>query len=253
VLVSNHPTSDDDCRSQAERLEGDVALARRILAGEQAAVTEFLGEHQAALNGYLRSNARNGREQAIAEDVAATVLHLSCLPSGSAHADEKLSLARYSGTGKLRAWLARTAMFRFLNELRRKQVRVTTIFSDLDGETDFEAKLRAPDGFPEIEGEWIDVIREAMSGAMRRAGLEHPEGFVFLRLVHVHGVQRQVLAKLWHRHPAQVTRWMEECSEKIRTLTLDGLRALDEHFELQWEDLIRAIANSSGTGPEEKR
>jgi hypothetical protein len=46
---------------------------------------------------------------------------------------------------------------------------------------------------------------------------------------------------------------MEECSAKIRTLTLAALRSLDEHFELQWEDLVRAIAHTKGTGREEKR
>ena len=223
---------------------------------------QFLATHGRALRAHLGGLAHNGRQQTIAEEVASDVLHLCSLPTGSVATGERLSLERYSGKGSLGAWLRSVAHFRFVNAVRRSEHRRTILSADLDEANPIDSLQHTPAPEPEIDPEWLNVIRGALRDAVARSGQESPEGIVFLRLVHMHDVQRQRLAHVWKRHPAQVTRRLKESQERIRTLTLDALAELDPHFDLRWEDLLAAIAASrapwysmdtdaSGKNPEE--
>jgi hypothetical protein len=79
----------------------------------------------------------------------------------------------------------------------------------------------------------VNILRIALESAFRQV---EPYQLLFLRLVYLHGVKRDHLAKIWACHPAKIGRDAAAALEKIRRRTIQYIKLLDPSIELQWED-----------------
>jgi hypothetical protein len=79
----------------------------------------------------------------------------------------------------------------------------------------------------------VIILRIALENAFRQI---EPYQLLFLRLVYLHGVKHDHLAKISGCHPTKIGRNAATALKKIRKLTVQYIKVLDPSIELQWED-----------------
>jgi DNA-directed RNA polymerase specialized sigma24 family protein len=208
-------------------METDLAMKQRILAGETAAMEEFMKIHQPMLERFVASLDTHSCGLSQVSTMAADIVADCCT------GDHPL-IGKYSGTGDggLGSWLRTVARYRFYNLMRSPAVKKRSDSREaIDGTADDSEGLAE-----QSELSAIEALRGAVAHANHVVGEASPTGIVLLRLIHLHGIPGNVLASLWGKHAAQVTRRVTDAMERFREEVLAALRAWDPHFNMTWED-----------------
>jgi hypothetical protein len=100
-----------------------------------------------------------------------------------------------------------------------------------------QSEHRSSDGAPpkhqRFDIEAVEILRIALENALSQI---EPYQLLFLRLVHLHSVKQDNLARIWGCNPGTISRYMKAAAETINRLTCRYIKVLDAHLELQWSD-----------------
>ena len=212
------------------------SLIEGVIAGDAAAAREFQKKYQAELESKLlaKCEASDGEAREEAREIAASVISLCCVPGVAS------LLSRYSHRCPFSAWLFLIAMRRMINYFnkRNKHTKVP-----MDGEESSDRNV--PTALWTVE-EAQDVIsqlvQQALWHAMQQLKEQDPEALVWLRMVHLHNTEQQLLATLWDRDPGVISRRMKGASRLLRDETFAWLAATDPHLETNFADYVKAIS-----------
>lgn len=208
-------------------MEGDLELKAKILAGDTAAVEEFVATHKPMLERFVSSLDSNSCGASLVFSIANDVITDCC--SG-----ENPLISKFSGTGDggIGSWLRTVARYRFYNLMRSPALK-----KRMNADTALDEAADESDAFVEdSELAAVEALRGAVAYANRVVGEGSPTGIVLLRLIHLHGINGSVLASLWGKHAAQVTRRVSDTMEKFRDEVLAALHAWDPMFAMSWAD-----------------
>jgi DNA-directed RNA polymerase specialized sigma24 family protein len=206
---------------------GDLEIATAALSGDEEAARVFVREYLPDLESYLVSRCRFSDSKSVekAREIAADVVS-DCFGAKSRRRGEDVLLKLYHGRAPLKVWLRRVAYSRLKSwwpSADGKCVSISTAEEPGNGKT--EQVLRDP--------EIVDILRIALESAFDKI---EPYKLLFLRLVYLHSVKRDHLAKIWGCHPAKIGRDMTAAEEQIRELTLQHIKLLYPLTELRWSD-----------------
>jgi DNA-directed RNA polymerase specialized sigma24 family protein len=207
---------------------GDLNLAKEALSGDEHAAGVFVGRFWPELERHLvercrRSDARSTEK---AREIAADVIS-DCFGAKNRPRGEAVLLKLYHGQGPLNGWLRGVAYSRLKSWWASREFG--GMISLPDAEVGLERCSKQTQADPEV----VKILRIALENAFRQL---EPYQLLFLRLVYLHGVRREHLARSWGCHPAKITRDTGAAVQKIRKLTLQYLKVLDPAIELRWED-----------------
>ena len=207
-------------------MDSDLELRARILAGDTAAVEEFVSSQKPMLERFVSSLDSSSCGASQVFSMASDVITDCC--SG-----ENPLIAKFSGTGGgIGNWLRTVTRYRFYNLMRSPALKKRT-----DSELAVENAVDENDALAEAsELAAVEALRGAVAYANHVVGQASPTGIVLLRLIHLHGIQGKVLASLWGKHAAQVTRTVADTTEKFRDEVLSALQAWDPLFSMTWAD-----------------
>lgn len=206
----------------------DRTLVEGVLASEPQAIAEFIGRFREPLTAVLwaRSSAPRARQRA--DEMVEEVLG-DCTSGG----DTSL-LSKFSFRGNLEGWVKRVAVFRFLNWIEKDAREIPS-----DDPTQGQPGAAET---PETEQEVLELLREAVARAFAQLEENHPRELVFMKLHFLYGVEKQVLAKLWNRHPSQAGKYVTAGLETMQQAILTQIRGLDPNLRLDWEDFVALAA-----------
>jgi DNA-directed RNA polymerase specialized sigma24 family protein len=208
-------------------MESDLDIKQRILAADTAAIEEFVTTYQPMLERFVASLDASSCGSTQILGMASDIIHECC--SGT-----NPLISKYSGTGTggVGAWLRTVARYRFYNIMRSPGIKKRT-----DSELALENATDDSDAFQEeAEMAAVEALRGAVAYANHVVGQATPTGLVLLRLIHLHGIQGKVLAELWGKHAAQVSRTVAQTAEAFQQEVMNALKAWDPLYEMTWAD-----------------
>jgi DNA-directed RNA polymerase specialized sigma24 family protein len=207
----------------------DLTMAREALSGDEQAAGVFVERFRPDIERYLAARCRHGDTRSIekSREIAVDVIS-DCFGAKDRPRGEDILLKLYHGQGPLNVWLRGVAHARLKSWWVSKEFGGTVSLPDREeGCEPHSANHSAAD--PEV----VNILRIALESAFRQV---EPYQLLFLRLVYLHGVKRDHLAKIWGCHPAKIGRDAAAALEKIRIRTIQYIKLLDPSIELQWED-----------------
>jgi DNA-directed RNA polymerase specialized sigma24 family protein len=207
----------------------DLTMAREALSGDEQAARVFVERFRPDIERYLAARCRHGDTRSIekSREIAVDVIS-DCFGAKDRPRGEDVLLKLYHGQGPLNVWLRGVAHARLKSWWVSKEFGGTISLADgEEGREPHSANNSAAD--PEV----VNILRIALESAFRQV---EPYQLLFLRLVYLHGVKRDHLAKIWGCHPAKIGRDAAAALEKIRRRTIQYIKLLDPSIELQWED-----------------
>jgi DNA-directed RNA polymerase specialized sigma24 family protein len=207
----------------------DLTMARDALSGDEQAAGVFVERFRPDIERYLAARCRHGDTRSIekSREIAVDVIS-DCFGAKDRPRGEDILLKLYHGQGPLNVWLRGVAHARLKSWWVSKEFGGTVSLPDREeGCEPYSANHSAAD--PEV----VNILRIALESAFRQV---EPYQLRFLRLVYLHGVKRDHLAKIWGCHPAKIGRDAAAALEKIRIRTIQYIKLLDPSIELQWED-----------------
>ena len=208
---------------------GDLNMVREALSGDEQAAGIFVERFRPDIERYLTGRCRHGDTRSVekAREIAADVIS-DCFGAKDRPRGEDVLLKLYYGQGPLNVWLRGVA------HARLKSWWVSKDFGGTVSLADGEERSEAPTvNDSPADPEVVKILRIALESAFREV---EPYQLLFLRLVYLHGVKRDHLAKIWGCHPAKIGRDAAAALTKIRKLTVQYIKILDPSIELQWED-----------------
>lgn len=205
----------------------DRALVEGVLASEPQPITEFIERFREPLTAVLWARASTQRARQRADELIEEVLG-DCTSGGTA-----CLLSKFSFRGNLEGWVKRVAVFRFLNWVESDAREIPS-----DDPTQGQAGAEAP----ETDQEVLALLREAVARAFAELEENHPRELVFMKLHFLYGVEKQVLARLWNRHPSQAGKYVTAGLESMQQAILTQIRGLDPNLRLDWEDFVALAA-----------
>ena len=207
---------------------GDLNLAKEALSGDEIAAGVFVGRFWPGLERHLVERCRHGDARSIekAREIAADVIS-DCFGAKNRPRGEAVLLKLYHGQGPLNVWLRGVAYARLKSWWASRECG--GMVSLPEAEVGLERYFNRAQADPEV----VKILRIALENAFRQV---EPYQLLFLRLVYLHGVRRDHLARSWGCHPAKITRDTGAAIQKIRKFTLQYLKVLDSAIELRWED-----------------
>lgn len=203
-------------------------MVEGVLASDAAAINRFIERFRQPITAVLWARASSARARQRADEMVEEVLG-DCTSGGEAGL-----LAKFSFRGSLEGWLKRVAVFRFLNwiEADAREIPVDDPAKAQPGTTDTR----------ETDPEVLDLLREAVARAFSELEAHHPRELVFMKLHFLYGVEKQVLARLWNRHPSQAGKYVTSGLEAMQRTILSQIRDLDPHLRLDWDDFVALAA-----------
>jgi DNA-directed RNA polymerase specialized sigma24 family protein len=207
----------------------DLTMAKDALSGDEQAAGVFVERFRPDLERYLAARCRRGDTRSIekSREIAADVIS-DCFGAKGRPRGEDVLLKLYYGQGPLNVWLRGVAHARLKSWWVSKEFG--GIVSLQDGEEGYQPfSTHNSPADPDV----VIILRIALENAFRQI---EPYQLLFLRLVYLHGVKRDHLAKISGCHPTKIGRNAATALEKIRKLTVQYIKVLDPSIELQWED-----------------
>jgi DNA-directed RNA polymerase specialized sigma24 family protein len=207
----------------------DLTMAKDALSGDERAAGVFVERFRPDLERYLAARCRRGDTRSIekSREIAADVIS-DCFGAKDRPRGEDVLLKLYYGQGPLNVWLRGVAHARLKSWWVSKEFGGTVSLQDgEEGYQPFSSHNSSAD--PDV----VIILRIALENAFRQI---EPYQLLFLRLVYLHGVKRDHLAKISGCHPTKIGRNAATALEKIRKLTVQYIKVLDPSIELQWED-----------------
>jgi DNA-directed RNA polymerase specialized sigma24 family protein len=207
----------------------DLKLVSDALSGDEQAARVFVEQFRPDLERFLVSRCRRGDTRSVekSREIAADVIS-DCFGAKTRPRGEDVLLKLYHGQGPLNVWLRDVAYARLKSWWVSKSFLGPVSLPDGKEEFEYPSPHR-PSADPEI----VKLLRIALESAFRQV---QPYQLLFIRLVYLHGVKRDHLAKIWGCHPAKIGRETSAALGKIRKLTVQYIRVLDPGIELRWED-----------------
>jgi DNA-directed RNA polymerase specialized sigma24 family protein len=208
---------------------GDLNMVRDALSGDEPAARIFVERFRPDIERYLAGRCRHGDTRSVekSREIAADVIS-DCFGAKDRPRGEDVLLKLYHGQGPLNVWLRGVAHARLKSWWVSKDFGGTVALADGEEGNEPRTAHHSP-ADPEV----VKILRIALEGAFRQV---EPYQLLFLRLVYLHGVKRDHLAKIWGCHPAKIGRDAAAALEKIRRFTVQYIKVLDPAIELQWED-----------------
>ena len=207
----------------------DLTMAKDALSGDEQAAGVFVERFRPDLERYLAARCRRGDTRSIekSREIAADVIS-DCFGAKGRPRGEDVLLKLYYGQGPLNVWLRGVAHARLKSWWVSKEFGGTVSLQDgEEGYQPFSTHNSPAD--PDV----VMILRIALENAFRQI---EPYQLLFLRLVYLHGVKRDHLAKISGCHPTKIGRNAATALAKIRKLTVQYIKVLDPSIELQWED-----------------
>jgi RNA polymerase sigma factor (sigma-70 family) len=223
--------------------QDDLTVARAALRGDAAAVNAVLAELPYSLGVLLsKCTDTDSEEKAreIIEDLPADLM-------AGVDRDGKAVklLAMYQGRASLRSWITVVALSRLKSWWRgpgyRKRERTIETHSD-------QLTLRpeggeAPPGDdPSNSSDVLALLGDALTDSLRSLT---PRESVCLRLVYLHSVEQQRLARMFGCHAATISRELDQTKLAIKRRLAWNLKLLDPFLEITWDDCVRLCASES--------
>lgn len=204
----------------------DLTLAREALSGDELAAGVFVRRFWPDLERHLVKRCRRGDGRSIekAKEISADVIS-DCFGAKNRPRGEAVLLKLYHGQGPLNVWLRGVAYARLKSWWASREFGGTVPLP--------EAEVGLERQHPPADAEVVKILRIALENAFRQI---EPYKLLFLRLVYLHEVRRDQIARSWSCHPAKITRDTRAAIQKIRRLTLQYVKILDPAIELRWED-----------------
>ena len=207
----------------------DLTMAKDALSGDERAAGVFVERFRPDLERYLAARCRRGDTRSIekSREIAADVIS-DCFGAKDRPRGEDVLLKLYYGQGPLNVWLRGVAHARLKSWWVSKEFGGTVSLQDgEEGYQPFSSHNSPAD--PDV----VIILRIALENAFRQI---EPYQLLFLRLVYLHGVKRDHLARISGCHPTKIGRNAATALKKIRKLTVQYIKVLDPSIELQWED-----------------
>ena len=219
-----------------EQLE-DLTRIKAALAGDEVAASAIrCPETNSRLEAVLRNRGASDTE---ARDITAD-LWADCFDSRDGR---RPLLEKFSGKGSLGAFLTRTALNRLIDYKRRQKFR-----GQLPGDRDDAESGDAFDSLPgkdlpgESEDQLVGLLRDAILAAFTKID---PEKLAILKLVKVHGLDQELVGRMWSWSQSKVSRNISAVMEEVRDTTMNELQRIDPWLELRWEDFVGLCKQSS--------
>ena len=222
--------------------QDDLTIAQAALGGDSAAVNAVLEEVPYTLAVLLSKCTDSDSEEKareIIEDLPGDLL-------AGVDRDGKTVrlLEMYQGRASLKSWVTVVALSRLKSWWRgpgyRKRERGVEVQQD-QGVSPME-KGAGSDGEAHDSSDVLALLADALSDSLRSLT---PRESVCLRLVYLHGVEQQRLARMFGCHAATISRDLEQTKASIKRRLLWNLRLLDPFLEITWVDCVRLCASES--------
>lgn len=218
-------------------------LVRRALDGDGSACSVILRQIapkvESTVVGLCSGGAARQRARELVSDLVSDCFGATNRPRG-----RDVLLSYYDGRASLVSWLITVAMSRLRNWWKSGRHRYE--LAEGESATPFENRADpagvdgASDGdAPEVCELLALALARGFEGAARRE-------MVWLRLVFLHEIPQQTVARVWGVHPSGVSRGIGETLDQIRKNALTYLRRVDPYLEIEWEDCLALCERSVG-------
>jgi len=222
--------------------QDDLTVARAALGGDKAAVNAVIGELPYSLAVLLSKCTDSDSEEKareIIEDLPGDLL------AGVDRDGKTVQLLEmYQGRASLRSWLTVVALSRLKSWWRgpgyRKRERGIEPHQDqgvLAAETG-DGPIKEPYDGSDV----LALLADALTDSLRSLT---PRESVCLRLVYLHSVEQQRLARMFGCHAATISRDLDQTKAAIKRRLLWNLKLIDPFLEITWEDCVRLCASES--------
>jgi RNA polymerase sigma factor (sigma-70 family) len=222
--------------------QDDLRIARAALGGDPAAVNTVLAELPYTLAVLLSKCTDSDSEEKtreIIEDLPGDLL------AGVERDGKTVKLLEmYQGRASLRSWITVVALSRLKSWWRapgyRKRERgiephqyQTTLPDERNNSSDSQAYDQT---------DVLPLLADALTESLRSLA---PRESVCLRLVYLHNVEQQRLARMFGCHAATISRDLDQTKGSIKRRLLWNLKLLDPFLEITWDDCVRLCTSES--------
>jgi DNA-directed RNA polymerase specialized sigma24 family protein len=225
VVLRRHISAREEQR-RPEDASGDLDLVRRVLQGDQESCSRFLTDARGWLEAHLLPKAGDSRRREIAHGVIDDLI---------SDLFGKGLLERYRGTGSLRGWVCRAGLNRFRDAVQSGRFRYETEFPRTEKGDSTEDIIFEAAPVPSVEPVVLETLHQGLHLAF--GSLSARELFL-IRLVHLHGVERQVVANLLDVHPATVGREISQILDKVSRRLCRFLKNVDPDGDLDLSEYV---------------
>ncbi|MFY9983784.1 MAG: sigma-70 family RNA polymerase sigma factor [Chthoniobacterales bacterium] len=222
--------------------QDDLTVAQAALRGDPVAVSAVLDELPYAL-GVLLSKCTDSdseeKSREIIDDLPGDLL------AGVDRDGKTIKLLEmYQGRASLRSWITVVALSRLKSWWRgpgyRKRERGVEPHQD-QGTLSANGSDR-PAEEPHNASDVLALLADALTDSLRSLT---PRESVCLRLVYLHSVEQQRLARMLGCHAATISRDLDQTKLAIKRRLIWNLKLLDPFLEITWEDCVRLCASES--------
>jgi RNA polymerase sigma factor (sigma-70 family) len=222
--------------------QDDLTIAQAALSGDPAAVNSVLAELPYTLAVLLSKCTDSDSEEKareIIEDLPGDLM------AGVERDGKTVKLLEmYQGRASLRSWTTVVALSRLKSWWRgpgyRKRER--GIEPHQDQLTSSDDRGNSLDGEAYDDADVLALLADALTDSLRSLV---PRESVCLRLVYLHNVEQQRLARMFGCHAATISRDLDQTKASIKRRLLWNLKLLDPFLEITWDDCVRLCASES--------
>ncbi len=222
--------------------QDDLRIAQAALSGDPAAVNSVLAELPYTLSVLLSKCTDSDSEERareIIEDLPGDLM------AGVERDGKTVKLLEmYQGRASLRSWITVVALSRLKSWWRapgyRKRERGIEPHQDQLMSSDNRGN--SPDGEAYDDTDVVALLTDALTDSLRSLV---PRESVCLRLVYLHNVEQQRLARMFGCHAATISRDLDQTKASIKRRLLWNLKLLDPFLEITWDDCVRLCASQS--------
>jgi RNA polymerase sigma factor (sigma-70 family) len=222
--------------------QDDLRIAQAALSGDPAAVNSVLAELPYTLAVLLSKCTDSDSEEKareIIEDLPADLM------AGVERDGKTVKLLEmYQGRASLRSWITVVALSRLKSWWRGPgyRRRERGIEPNQDQLMSSDDRGNPPDGEAYDDTDVLALLADAVTDSLRSLV---PRESVCLRLVYLHNVEQQRLARMFGCHAATISRDLDQTKASIKRRLLWNLKLLDPFLEITWDDCVRLCASES--------
>jgi RNA polymerase sigma factor (sigma-70 family) len=222
--------------------QDDLRIAQAALSGDPAAVNSVLAELPYTLAVLLSKCSDSDSEEKareIIEDLPGDLM------AGVERDGKTVKLLQmYQGRASLRSWITVVALSRLKSWWRGPSYRKRErgIEPHQDQLTSSDDRGNSPDGEAYDDSDVLALLTDALTDSLRSLV---PRESVCLRLVYLHNVEQQRLARMFGCHAATISRDLDQTKASIKRRLLWNLKLLDPFLEITWDDCVRLCASES--------
>jgi RNA polymerase sigma factor (sigma-70 family) len=222
--------------------EDDLRIAQAALSGDPMAVNSVLAELPYTLAVLLSKCTDSDSEEKareIIEDLPGDLM------AGVERDGKTVKLLEmYQGRASLRSWITVVALSRLKSWWRAPgyRKREKGIEPYQDQATLSDERANSPNAEAYDHTDVVALLADALTDSLRSLA---PRESVCLRLVYLHNVEQQRLARMFGCHAATISRDLDQTKASIKRRLLWNLKLLDPFLEITWDDCVRLCGSES--------